>query len=879
MTGSTISHYTILEKIGEGGMGVVYKAHDTRLDRTVAIKFLPRQVASSEAERSRFNLEARAAAALNHPNVATIYAIEETDDETFIVMEYVEGQELKEKMKDGPLPIDEAVRIATQIAEGLQAAHRKEIVHRDIKSANIMLTGAGQVKVMDFGLAKVRGAAQVTKVGTTIGTAAYMSPEQARGDEVDTRTDIWSFGVVLYEMVTGRLPFKSDYDQAVTYAIVHEEPEHLAAVRPDVPVFLRKVVMKAMAKRAEERYQDMATVLQELRSGGASTPAGDGATKTGGNEEQRGRVQRRTVLISILGVVVVGAVAVGVWKGLVADRTIPESRVKRLAVLPLENLGPAEQEYFADGLTGEITSKLSGISGLAVIARSSAMQYKKTDKTLKQIGEELKVDYVLEGTLQWAKNAQGGGRIRVNPELIRLADATQVWSQPYEADFSDAFKLQVDIAATVAGALNITLGSSEQESLRGRLTDNPQAYDIYLSALPYSDDINDEKGLRIAEQLFLKAIGLDSGFAAAYAGLSKVQSDMYWTFFERTETNQRSSRQNAARALSLDPGLAVAHAAMGHYYYHGELNYDSALKEYHEAIRLQPNDVEAIGGIGFVLRRQGDMMQAVEYLKKALDFNPRDFTTVFSVGETYVLLREYEKAQPYLESAGSLSPDAARPFAFQALRVLLSRGDTREARAIMETALERRIGVGDPGFGYYLFLCDLIEGDLGTASHRLAGSGGMDHQFFFRPEDLFAARAFELMNSESQAREKYDSARRNLEIGIEQHPEDSRLHSSLGLAYAGLGRKSDAIREGKRGLDLMPISQDAWRGTFRLLDLAQIYTMVGEPELALDALDDLLGRPTDAISVALVEIDPTWTPLRTHPRFRNMLKKHSGNRR
>ena len=656
--GKTILHYKIIEKLGEGGMGVVFLAKDTKLEREVAIKFLPRHIAGNSDERKRFEIEAKAAAALNHPNIATIHNIEEAEDELFLVMEYIKGSELKEEIVNNQLSIDNILDYATQIAEGLQVAHSKEIVHRDIKSANIMITNDGKVKIMDFGLAKIAGGAQLTKEHSTLGTAAYMSPEQARGEEVDHRSDIWSFGVVLYEMLTGELPFNGDYEQELIYAILNEEPKDISLLLPDIPEFLEQVVAAAMAKQPDERYQEMTSLIKDLKITEAAKPTAPGTVRTAlSKKENHSKRKSRAILFSILTAILLISLFVLFGNRLSVDKSGPKPAIKRIAVLPFENLGPAEQEYFADGLTGEITSKLSGISGLAVIARSSAMQYKKTTKSLQQIADELKVNYVLEGTLQWAENAQGGKRIRVNPELIKIDDATQVWSKPYEAEFENAFKLQADIAATVADALNINLVESEQQALTGDLTNNPDAYDIYLRAIEYSTIITDEKRLRIAEQLFQKAIVLDNNFAAAYAKLSTMQSDMYWQYFERTEENLIQSKTNAEIALSLDPNLPGAHVAMGNYYYHGKLDYEPAIREFNKAIRLQPNNADAYGGIGYVQRRQGKIQQAMTSLNKVIELDPRSFQSAFEIGFTNVLLREYEQAIRMIDRAILLTPD------------------------------------------------------------------------------------------------------------------------------------------------------------------------------------------------------------------------------
>jgi serine/threonine protein kinase len=365
MIGKQILHYKILKKLGEGGMGVVYLAEDTKLKREVAIKFLPKHIAVNADEHKRFEIEAQAAAALNHPNIAHIYAIEEADDEMFIVMEYIEGQELRNvigKHRNAPIPIDVIINYATQIAKGLDAAHKKGIVHRDIKSANIMITSDDHVKIMDFGLAKVRGGTLVTKAGTTLGTAAYMSPEQARGDEADHRSDNWSFGVVLYEMLTGKIPFSGDYDAAVAYSILNENPKPVNKGRPEIPLQLQNIVTKALQKNPEERYQQMQGLLSDLKNMDAASTESKSTILPKVNLSQ-GKVKKLNFLYYGIGLVILVAI-LGYFLFSPKNSIDPElSSAKKImiVVLPFENLGLSEDEYFADGLTEEIASKLSSL--------------------------------------------------------------------------------------------------------------------------------------------------------------------------------------------------------------------------------------------------------------------------------------------------------------------------------------------------------------------------------------------------------------------------------------------------------------------------------------------------------------------------------------
>ncbi len=864
MIGETILHYKILEKLGEGGMGVVYLAEDLNLERNVAIKFLPRYISNNSEQRERFKIEAKAAASLNHPNITTIHAIEESADDTFIVMEYIEGIELKDKIKSETLTQKEVIDIVLQIAEGLDTAHAKGIVHRDIKSGNIMITNSGKVKIMDFGLAKVGQGTQVTKIGTTIGTIAYMSPEQAKGEEVDHRTDIWSFGVVIYEMLTGKLPFKGDYDQAVIYSILNEDPKFNGDSN------LNLIITKALAKNPYERYQNVNEIIHDLSELKSESASGINIEKSNTPVKVQKKKNNWFVPASIIIFITVLIATYFYFNNLSGNEG--EDNRKMIVVLPFQNLGSPDDEYFADGITGEITSKLSGLSGLGVIARSSAMQYKNTDKSLLQIGNELGVQYVLEGTIQWENLNDGKKRIRVNPELINIENSTQMWSKPYEAEFSSAFTLQSEIASTVAEALNLKLVKSEQKHLESTITNNSEAYDLYLKGIYYSQDISNEKNQRIAEEMLEKAIELDNQFAEAYAKLSTVQSNMHWSYFERSEENLRKSKTNAQKALLINIDNPEGHVAMGDYYYHGILDYESALKEYNRALEITPHHIDALNGIAFVFRRQGNMEGTIEYLKKTYELNPRDYQTVFSIGETYCLLRKYDIGISYLDKLNIIAPEAVHPYYTKALSFILSAGDTKKCRQIISKVQESKIGLDSDRFITALYLCDVLDNDFERALNRIKGIKEVDDQFYYKPEDLYLAETYGFMNNKTLAEKYYKAAVETLKEKIRNNPEDSRLYTSLGIAYAGLGDKDNAIKEGKYGYNLLPVTKEAWRGTFRLFDLARIYAMIGEQDKALDAIEKLLSMPTDVISVSLLRLNPIWKPLKDNPRYKKLAK-------
>ena len=873
MVGTSILHYKILEKLGEGGMGVVYRAEDTKLDRIVALKFLPHHIAPNEADQARFLHEAKAAAALNHPNVCSVIDIQESDGQQFIVMEYVEGATLRTK-----LPIQktqDAIQYAIQIGEALHAAHTKGIVHRDVKSENIMLTSDGRIKVMDFGLAKLKGSLKLTKTSSTVGTLAYMAPEQLQGGEVDARSDIFSFGVVLFEMLTGHIPFHGEHEAALMYSIVNEPPDSVTKYRSDLSPDLDRIIERALEKDPADRYQHTDDLVSELRRLQKSTTrvarpetiqaSAPPPAKTGGAFSLRNLI--------LAGAAVIAAAALFVlFRPSNPTKTTASSGRKMLAVLPFENLGSADQDYFADGITEEITSRLSGLSGLGVIARSSAMQYKKTTKSIKQVAEELGVSYVLQGTIRW-ENAGGTSRVRVNPQLINVSDGTQIWSQPSEAVLASAFQIQSDIATQVANALNLTLLQHEKQSLEEKLTENSEAYDAYLRGNEYALRSSDERDQRIAEQLLTQAVTLDPNFAEAYAQLGMTHADMYWEFYDRTKERQQKSKQAAERALALKPNLPYAHSAMGFYYYHCQLDYENATREFTIALQSRPDDITVLVGLGSVCRRQGRFEDALTYFKKACGVDPRSANWQDETGNTLNLMRRYGEAEPYFSQAIALSPDLADAYSDKSLMYLLE-GNTARAQEVLNEAAQRKVGSENPYIVRYTLIALSCEGRFSEALQyvRHLDVKTLSPQNFYYPIDLLLASTYGYLGESQPEKAHYDEARKILERELSAHPDDTRMMSSLGIAYAGLGRKDEAVKLGKRAAELLPVTREALIGTNRLEDLALIYTMVGNQEAAVQTLEQLISVPS-WMSVSLIRLDPAWKPLRQNPQFVALLSK------
>ena len=863
--------YEIIESLGQGRMGRAYRVVDLHLDEEVTLKILKPEIAADHKTIERFKTEMRLARKISHKNVCRMFDLGQNEGLFYITMEYVPGQNLKGLIRQtGQLAVGTAISLAKQVCEGLSEAHQAGIVHRDLKPGNIMIDREGFVRVMDFGIARSTEVQGLTETGVFVGTPEYMSPEQTGDAEIDLRSDIYSLGIILYEMVTGRLPFEGDTPIQIAVKQKTENPRNVRSINPRISENLERVIKKCLEKAKDKRYQTAEELYVELDKLEKDVPS-----------TQKEAVRRKTTdfigaglklrksWIGLFGLCVIFSAVIAFSLILKKDRIVTTPGMKTLVVLPFENLGPPEDEYFADGLSEEIMSRLSALSDLGVISRTSAFQYKDTEKTIKDIGKELGVNYVLEGTVRWNRGQDGAGRVSVTCRLVCVSDDSHLWSERFDRLIEDIFSVQSEIAEQVIKKLDLYILNPDRTSLSAQPTKNLKAFDLYLR----SKDVwvraylgQDLQEYERAIDLLSEAVKEDPDFTQAFLSLFEIHLHLYTVGIDRSEERLAEIRQALDEAMDLDSDLPSVQLAEGIYAMRIFQDFDRALEILESVQKVRPNLSPSY--MANIQQLQGKWIDAITNYERAFRLNPLSSSLAHTLGRCYAWIFEYQRSDEWFDRALSIDPDLFYSKLGKARLPLLRDGDTQQGRLLLET-LPRHVLTE-----YNLYELGLLERNYQEVLDELRASPyeTFSEAQFYIPKNLAYAAVYSAMNRIELKRSYAERARRELELAINANPEDTRLIASLGLTYAYLGQSEEAVREGLRAVNLYPISRDAFEGPRYILNLAKIYSVIGENDKSIEQLELLLSMPSgNNYSQALLRIDPIWDSLRINLRFQNLL--------
>ncbi len=871
-----LGDYELLEEVGRGGQGVVFRARQKSLNRTVALKVISLGQWASKAHLKRFRREAEAAASLDHPGIVPIYEVGERDSSCYFSMKFVEGGQLDEVVRRAPMSIRQAAELIAKVARTVHYAHEHGILHRDIKPGNILLDQKGEPHLTDFGLARlVETESTVTRTLEVLGTPSYMAPEQAVGNntQLTSATDVYGLGAVLYQLLTGHPPFAGGTTYETIKLLLDTEPRPPRLLNPKVDRDLSTISLKCLEKDPKRRYSSAIALAEDLERWLKHEPIA--ARRVGPLVRSRKWV-RRNPSIAVMGAMLLAlAVPLGVmvWK----SEFLRQPLTTGIAVLPFENLSDEkEHAFFADGVQDDILTKLAKIADLKVISRTSVMQY-RGKQDVRQIANALRVSHVLEGTVR-----RSGGKVHVNAQLVDTRSDAGVWAEEYDRDLNEVFAIETEVAQSIANRLRAKVSARERLAMQERPTQDLVAYDFYVHAASLIDEASYApeqerwKDYFQAVELLNQAIDRDPAFLLAYCRLAEAHDELY--FQKADHTPSRLELANAAinSAFRLKPDSADAHLALATHLYHGYFDYDHARDELAIAARTLPNDARIFEWTGYIDRRQNRWHDAVRNFERAMELDPRNVKILTGAAVTYNVMRDYGQARETSDRLITLEPNNIHARVLRARIDFDERADTRPLHAVIEKILRDDPASAGNLVGWRFYRA-LYEHDFASADRALAPLIENKYTTFrVRTDAMYFSRAYaegllaRIKGDAAAARAAFTAARAQQEEAVRARPDDGPTFCLLGLIDAGLGRKEEALRDGRRALELTPVAKNANDGPEVLYFFAVICAWTGERDLAIEQLETLAKMPL-GVSYGELRLDPDWDPLRGDPHFEKIV--------
>jgi serine/threonine protein kinase/Tfp pilus assembly protein PilF len=871
--------YELLEEIGRGAQGVVYRAHQKSLNRTVALKLIGMGHWATEAHLKRFRREAAAAASLEHPGIVPIHEVGEREGTCYFSMGFIEGDQLDEVVRREPIPVRRAAELIAKVARTVHYAHEHRILHRDIKPGNILLDRQGEPHLTDFGLARlVETESTVTRTMEVLGTPSYMAPEQAVGHDaaITSATDVYGLGAVLYQLLTGHPPFAGGTTFETVRLVLDTEPRQPRLLNPKIDRDLNTICLKCLDKDPQRRYASALALAEDLERWLKHEPIR--ARRTGLFTRGRKWLRRNPSIAVMAAMLLVLAVPLGVmiWKTESERSPLsnPAPPEKSIAVLPFSNLSKEQENaFFTDGVQDEILTDLAKVADLKVISRTSVMPYKSgMARNVRVIGQQLGVARVVEGSVQ-----RSGNRVRVNAQLVDARTDRHLWGETYDRNLADVFAIQSEIAKTIADQLQAKLSPREENAIQRSPTSNISAFDLYARAKNILLTISSrgKADCLQAVDLLNQAVARDPSFFDAYCQLAYAHDALY--FFGDDHTSARLALAEAAlqAASRLRPDAGETHLARGQNLYWGYLDYDGALAELEVARQTLPNDARIFGWTGLIERRQGHWKESTRNLERSVELNPRDIELLQrGVASNYSFLRRYAEAKPWLARALAFEPNDAVTKVCPAGVDFDWKADTRPLHQTIDS-IRATNPAAVPSIAHFWLYCALAERDGTAAKNALIALGEdaihfNDNVRFNRP---FAEGVIARMTKdEEKARSAFTAARAEQEKIVQAQPNYGPALCALGLIDAGLGRKEEALREGQRAVELLPVEKDAMEGSAVVKYLAMIAAWVGDKDLACEQLASVIRRPS-GLSYGELKLLPFWDPLRGDPRFEKLVEE------